>query len=816
MASKELIKAVNEYDKFVAAHKVDETIVSDYYIPAIETAIKGEKDTEYGLALSNRVKGMIDGICKESTGADIFALDSYCNHHQVEAGILNSFYEITDIESPLLFDSYLLSLEKDRKEEDRFYSPKREQLYNQHKLIQDLQNLEDDKLDILSISMPPGTGKGSCMYSKVLTPIGFVEMRDIKVGSKVISGTGNVCNVTGVFPQGLKDIWEVTFDDGAKCRCSGDHLWTVHTKEDILNGAERVIELNEIRKEKKKYLFDYFKPALDEPISTGEFKENFNCKIEELITDIKNKNEIPQWVYLMPFSFKRCLCEYWGNLFMRENSNYYSLRIQNESLAKELQTLVRSMGDGAKLYRSDNGNYELICIKGQSAYRRMAKIEYIGEEECQCIYIDDPSHLYVTDDYIVTHNTTLERFFISWIILKNPTGFNLFMSHSDSITRMFYDDLLDITTNDFVYRWGKLSNGLALEKTDAKNQWINFGEHKTFASLQCTSIASKNAGVVRCNKYLCCDDFIGGIEEALNKNILDKIWRIYAVDSKQRKLNQKVKELHIATRWSTEDVIGRIKELKVGNDRAKFVVVPDINEKTGKSNFEYKYNGMSVSFFNEQALMMDDISYKCLYKGEPIEREGLLYTEDELRRYKELPEREEDAVLGICDVKNKGTDFMFLPVLYQYGDDYYCVDCVCDDNSDYGIQYERLSNLIVDNGMQQCQFESNNGGDRVSYEVDKLVKVKGGVCNITEKATETNKETRILVNADWVKKHILFKDNTLYTPKDDYGIMISWLLRYSVKGKNPHDDVPDGFSIFANLIRNKSTKRETKIYSGIL
>lgn len=401
-----------------------------------------------------------------------------------------------------------------------------------------------------------------------------------------------------------------------------------------------------------------------------------------------------------------------------------------------------------------------------------------------------------------TQKTTLEKFFASWIIGRHPEDYSLFFSHSGDITRMFYDGVIDITTNDSEYCWNEIFPNVRLQATDAKRETINFNKYKPFANLQCTSVGSKNAGKVRCNRYLYCDDLIGGIEEALNKNILDKLWRIYGTDARQRKLNEQVKEIHIATRWSVHDVIGRLKMLYDGNDRSKFISVPDIDPETGKSNFEYEFNGMSVAFFNDQALAMDDISYRCLYKNEPIEREGLLYTEDELRRFVTLPATEPDAILGICDTKNKGTDFLFLPCMLQYGDDYYCVDCICDDNSNYGVQYERTSDLIVNNNMQQCEFESNNGGDRVALEVNKKVEEKGGRCNITTKYTSSNKETKIIVNADWVKKHVLFKDKELYLPKDDYGKMMSFLLSYSVAGKNLHDDVPDGLASFALFAQN--------------
>ncbi len=400
-----------------------------------------------------------------------------------------------------------------------------------------------------------------------------------------------------------------------------------------------------------------------------------------------------------------------------------------------------------------------------------------------------------------TQKTTLEKFFASWVIGKHPDDFSLFYSHSGDITRMFYDGIYDITTNSDEYTWNEIFPDVKLEGTNAKTETINFKKYKPFPNIQCTSIGSKNAGKVRCNRYLYCDDLIGGIEEALNKVRLDKLWSLYSVDGKQRKMDG-CKEIHIATRWSVHDVIGRIKNLYHNSDRVRFIEVPDIDPVTEESNFDYEYNGFSVAFFNDQALAMDEISYKCLYKSQPIEREGLLYHEDELRRYFTLPPGEPDALLGICDTKDKGTDFMFLPCAAQYGNDYYCLDCICDDNSDYGVQYERCSQIIVDNKLQQCQFESNNGGSRVGYEVNKLVEQKNGRCNITTKFTDSNKETKIIVNADWVKKHVLFKDSSLYKAKSDYGVMMNFLLSYSVKGKNPHDDVPDGWAQFALFTQN--------------
>lgn len=413
-----------------------------------------------------------------------------------------------------------------------------------------------------------------------------------------------------------------------------------------------------------------------------------------------------------------------------------------------------------------------------------------------------------------TGKTTIEKFFMSWVIGRDLEGFSLFFSHSGDITRMFYDGILDITTNDQEYTWNQIFPKAALQATNAKSETVNFGKYKPFASIQCTSVGAKNAGKVRASKYLLCDDFIGGIEEALNKNILDKLWNIYTVDARQRKLDG-CKELHIATRWSVHDVIGRLQNMYEGNDRAKFIAYPDIDPATGKSNFAYDINGFSVEFFHEQEEAMDEVSYRCLYKNEPIEREGLLYHEDELRRYFEIPNREPDAILGVCDTKSKGIDYMVLPVVYVFDDDYYMVDCICDNSSDYNLQENRLTSIICYHQMQRCEFESNAGGDRLAKNVAEKVKAKEGRCSITTKPTETNKETRIIVNSNWVKEHMLFKDKSLYTRQSDYGVFMNQLLSYSVSGKNPHDDVPDALANFT-LFVTKPVRKAARIFGNFL
>lgn len=413
--------------------------------------------------------------------------------------------------------------------------------------------------------------------------------------------------------------------------------------------------------------------------------------------------------------------------------------------------------------------------------------------------------------------TTIEKFFNAAIIGWYPKDFNLFYSHSGDITRMYYDGMYDIVTNADEYAWNEIFPNLSVTNTNAKMEQFNVGKYKPFPSVQCTSVGSKNAGKVRASKFLLVDDMIGGIEEAMNPMILDKLWNKYAVDARQRKIQDTTghncKEIHIATRWSVHDVIGRIQNMYEGNSRVKVISVPDIDPVTGESNFDYEFSGFDVAFFEDQQLLMDDISYRCLYKQEPIEREGLVFPDDKIRRYLNLPHGDPEIITAQCDTKGKGTDYFVLPILQKYGDDYYCVDCVCDNTADYEMQYENAANAIVNNGVQECEFERNAGGDRVAMEVNKRVEAKGWICNITDTPTETNKEARIFQCSNWILQHIIFKDQSLYTPKEPYGVMMSLLKRYSVSGKKQLDDVPDVFSNFA--VRITKGARTAKVEAAI-
>jgi predicted phage terminase large subunit-like protein len=157
--------------------------------------------------------------------------------------------------------------------------------------------------------------------------------------------------------------------------------------------------------------------------------------------------------------------------------------------------------------------------------------------------------------------------------------------------------------------------------------------------------------------------------------------------------------------------------------------------------------------------------------------------------------------LGVCDTKDKGTDFACLPVGYQYGNDYYFPDTICD-NGLPNIVDARLIDILLRHKVHLCRFESNSAGGRVAEKVQEGVKAKGGRTKITTKFTTANKETKIIVNSAWVKEHCLFLDESMYSRNSDYGKFMDMLCSYTVAGKNKHDDPPDVMAMFSEFAQS--------------
>ena len=405
--------------------------------------------------------------------------------------------------------------------------------------------------------------------------------------------------------------------------------------------------------------------------------------------------------------------------------------------------------------------------------------------------------------------STLALFYLTWLAGKAPEKPILTGSHANSFLGGAYQECLRMMDQDGDYLWYDVFPNLRVISTNAKDMLIDIGKEKKygkrFPTLEFSSVGSGNAGKVRAEQLLYCDDLIPDLETALSAERLEKLWGQYTTDFRQRKIGDAV-ELHIATRWSVRDVIGRLQGIYEGNDKARFIVMPALDE-NDESNFDYPIDaGFSTKFYHEQRDIMDDASWKALYMNEPIEREGLLASENELRRYFDLPDGEPDAIFSVCDTKDRGTDYCVMPIAYQYGQNYYIEDVICD-NSNPEIVEERLVSALLKHNVQMSRFESNSAGGKIAEKVQSIVKAQGGKTKITTKYTTQNKETKIIVNSPWWKEHCLFKDSSVMKDNKEYRRFLNFLCSYTMMGKNKNDDCCDAMAMLSEFAQSFSMQK---------
>lgn len=115
-------------------------------------------------------------------------------------------------------------------------------------------------------------GRAMPTFTNVLTPAGWRPIGDLQVGDLVIGSNGEPTPVLGVYPQGEKDIYRLTAQDGSWTLCCGEHLWTVRTAADRRRGKPwRVLETKDmIGNLRAAHARRYELPMLTAPVSMPE------------------------------------------------------------------------------------------------------------------------------------------------------------------------------------------------------------------------------------------------------------------------------------------------------------------------------------------------------------------------------------------------------------------------------------------------------------------------------------------------------------------------------------------------------------------
>lgn len=342
-----------------------------------------------------------------------------------------------------------------------------------------------------------GPGKGLPLSETVYTSAGPRPIGELKVGDYVSCPDGSISPITGVFPQGKRRVFKITFSDGAVARCDDQHIWRVHVGGNTPAGIFKNLQMLEVLERFNSGWQRINVPTLErlempmaedyvpmDPyllglmLGDGTFAQRMGyCTVDEELAQYVLANgiyevspdqrsglrcfiptqEIRDQVVELGLKETRSHTKFVPTVYLNnspevrlavlqglmdtdgtiDKKGYVTFCSVSEQLAKDVQYLARSLGAKATLTSSLSGNYGIETgVAHQRAYsvyiqaagkftpfrlqrkvdrikpymhkhltNKMCSIEEQEPEETVCIKIAHPDGLFVTNDFIVTHNT---------------------------------------------------------------------------------------------------------------------------------------------------------------------------------------------------------------------------------------------------------------------------------------------------------------------------------------------------------------------------------------------------------------------------
>lgn len=431
------------------------------------------------------------------------------------------------------------------------------------------------------------------------------------------------------------------------------------------------------------------------------------------------------------------------------------------------------------------------------------KLQALVDDELDELFISLPPRV---------GKTTLLLFFVTWIIGRNSELSNLYSAYSDTITKAFYNGVLETIADPATYLWQDVFPKAKIVQTNSADETINIDRKKRYPSLTCRSLYGTLNGACDCNGFEISDDLIGGIEEAMNKDRLVSAWS--KVDNNLLpRAKEKAKILWCGTRWSMIDPAGLRMELLLNDERFKDRRFAIINvsalDENDESNFDYDYGvGFSSEYYRQRRASFernnDMASWTAQYMGEPIEREGALFTPGDFRYYNgELPKGEPDRIFMAVDPAFGGGDFVASPVCFQYGDDIYVHDVVYS-SEDKRTTQPLLANMAIKYDVAAMQIEANKSTESYKEGVEEELKKKDYRLNITSKPAPTDKAKyqRIFDKAPDIRENMIFRESGKRSK--EYSLFMQNVLSYKMFAKNQHDDAPDSLTMAINMVRGNN------------
>ena len=227
----------------------------------------------------------------------------------------------------------------------------------------------------LTIELKPGTGKEQPYSTLIPTPRGYVSMGNLNIDDQVFGRDGKPTTIVDIFEQGEKDVYKITFEDNRVAMCGYEHLWNVK-----LNNHGDWITITTAE------CMDYINKGIDLYIPLCDPVEYPSNKVDTI------KKKLDFILSLDP--------DHVNEIHMNEDGS-------DKRLMEEIALpILYSLGYSAYI----EGN---ILYYSKPDSLKITGIEFSHREKCRCIMVDNDEHLYLTEDYIVTHNTFIALYVIS-------------------------------------------------------------------------------------------------------------------------------------------------------------------------------------------------------------------------------------------------------------------------------------------------------------------------------------------------------------------------------------------------------------------
>lgn len=337
-----------------------------------------------------------------------------------------------------------------------------------------------------------GAGKAQPDHALVLTADGWREIGSLVVGDYILAANGHPAAVMGVYPQGKKDIYKVTFDDGTSAQCCNQHLWQIHIDH---NPAHEILTLEEIRKKlnnQSKTKSCTISVPINRPVQfrperidqepyayAREVIEHLEQrKNQKNLNFVLNLNLIPVQYRMNTVAVRlhllQGLMDLAGEVDDKTGSCIFDC--PSHSFAEDIVFIVRSLGGKARVHPitdNDGGvvykvffeinpefcpfrlNHDKIkkwrsVYSSFVPYKTIVDVEWVSRMEARCIYIDNPEHLYITDGYTVTHNTSFSNLCVALVGTQNTfsTRLNLLETNRFEVSGAYNKKLVVISDSE--------------------------------------------------------------------------------------------------------------------------------------------------------------------------------------------------------------------------------------------------------------------------------------------------------------------------------------------------------------------------------